>query len=58
MGGTTITAGDTTTTQKVEVLGTDVLPLTGADSDLLALFALALAATGVLMLVAVRKTEE
>ena len=56
--GTTITASDTTPTEEVEVLGTDVLPLTGSDSDLLALAALALAALGGLVLVAARRVGE
>ena len=58
MQGTTITASDTTPTEEVEVLGTDVLPLTGSDSDLLALAALALAALGGLVLVAARRVGE
>jgi LPXTG-motif cell wall-anchored protein len=58
LDSTITTAASTTSSIEDEVLGTEVLPFTGVDNDLLALLAGSLAMLGSLVLIASRRVED
>jgi hypothetical protein len=58
MGSTTTTAGSSTTTVEDEVLDTEVLPFTGAESGSLALLALSLLSAGALLVTRFKERGE